>query len=155
MDLRLFLLCITAGGSAVIAFISLRSGFLLASVLAPLVLLTDWLVSGFIPGAGPMERHAAIVLAANALAPLFLAWREERGAWRKAPEVFRIALSDSLGPFLMAAPLTIAALCAAGAAGYWPGAFSVALWLGVYLILGLVMASVWLVGFGALIGRER
>ncbi len=144
-----------AGACAAAAFISFRAGVLLGVVAMALTLILDWLIGLIAAPLRPVDEIALILLATSALAPIVLNWREERDPWRKSADVARLVVAEQAPSFLIILALWPAGLCAAAASGYWPEAYAVASRLVVYLAAGFVAVSIYMVGFGALLGRER
>lgn len=140
---------------ALIVFVSVRSSLMLVILLIVASRLTVWGGERLL-GEAPAEniRIVALALAAVLYAPLVLAWRDNRGARRKAFDVMQRAVGDSYFSYVAASVLALAALASAEAGGLWASGAEAALVAGVMALIGALAAPLLMTAMGAVFGRD-
>jgi hypothetical protein len=146
---------LSAFAAALVVFVSVRSSLLLVMLLIITSRLAIWGAERIF-GEAPTEnvRIVALALAAVLFTPLILAWRDNRGARRKALDVMQRALGDSLFSFVAASILALAALASAEAGGLWGAGAEAALFAGAMVLIGAIVTPPLMTAMGAVFGRD-
>lgn len=137
-----------------VAFVSLRTAFLLLLLLAISSSLQVWTYAAW--GAPLPDAHLrATALLASTLpqAILCCAWRDARHPREKAREVTSHALVDSGACALLAAIFSLAVFIAASVSGFVPEAAVVARYYIALVLTGFLAAPPLMTATGALFGR--
>jgi len=140
---------------ALLVFVSVRSALLLVILLLITSRLSIWGAERLFHEAPPENvRVVALALAAALYAPVVIAWRDNRGARRKAVEVTQRAVADRLSDFAAASILALAALASAEAGGLWSSGTEAALFVGAMAFIALFAAPTLMTAMGAVFGRD-
>lgn len=151
-SLAVFLLFILV--AAGVAFVSIRTSLLIASILFLSTVLTGFLyeVLGLAVLAAP-ERFAAIALSAIALSQLTVSWRNASDIWRNARDIAQNAMSDGLRRFAIAYGAGGAAAVACGYAFSWEGGVAAAVYFSIHAGIALLLAPFLMVALSAQLQR--
>lgn len=147
-DLALFIgLVLIASG---LAFVSLRTSFLIAAILLMSTTFAGYVyeILGLTPPA-LIEKFAALTVAAIALAQLTVSWRNAGDIWRNARDIAQNAMSDGLRRYIIALGAGAASLAAAAYACGWEDGLAVAGYYATVCGFGVVLAPVMMVALSA------